>query len=327
VSELTNQPFLEPPDLSGLLDAKAKEIIKRMNCIQVGTISSFDATTQLAKVSINFKRRRKGAQYVAPGQTSDIIDDYNAMVQVPVFVLNGGGAYLSLPVASGDTCILLFNDVDIDGWLNSNQTLPPNSDRVHDLSDAIALVGIHSKLNPIANFNTLIASLIDKTGERLAQAGDLKATARTSASPGWVLCYGQAISRTTYDVLFAAIGTTYGAGDGSSTFNVPDFRGRTPVGLDNMGGTNADVLTNTFAPNRNTLGGAVGEEAHQLTIPEMPSHTHTLNANGTDLTGGQTSNVRTNSAYEHTATTSSAGGDQSHNNVQPGRMVNWEIKL
>jgi microcystin-dependent protein len=59
----------------------------------------------------------------------------------------------------------------------------------------------------------------------------------TAAPAGWLLCDGSAISRTTYADLFAAIGTNYGAGDGSTTFNIPDVRGRVPVGL----GTNASV--------------------------------------------------------------------------------------
>lgn len=63
-------------------------------------------------------------------------------------------------------------------------------------------------------------------------AGDLKATARPSAQQGWLICDGSAISRATYAVLFANIGTNYGPGDGSTSFNIPDFRGRFPLGAD-----------------------------------------------------------------------------------------------
>ncbi len=63
---------------------------------------------------------------------------------------------------------------------------------------------------------------------------------------GWLLCFGQAVSRTTYAALFNAIGTTYGAGDGSTTFNVPDLRGRVPAGKDNMGGTAGNRLNATM---------------------------------------------------------------------------------
>src|SRR5690606_40258069 len=60
--------------------------------------------------------------------------------------------------------------------------------------------------------------------------------------PGWLVCAGQAVSRTDYAELFAVFGTRYGSGDGSTTFNLPDLRGRVPVTLDNQGGTDAGRL-------------------------------------------------------------------------------------
>lgn len=79
---------------------------------------------------------------------------------------------------------------------------------------------------------------------------------------GWALCYGQAISRTQYAGLFAVIGTQYGAGNGSTTFNVPDLRGRVVAGRDNMGGTAANNLTETFfGTPTNALGNVGGNES------------------------------------------------------------------
>lgn len=90
----------------------------------------------------------------------------------------------------------------------------------------------------------------------------------TDAAPaGWLLCYGQAVSRETYAPLFAVIGDTFGVGDGSTTFNLPDMRGRFPLGKDNMGGSSANRVTNTDA---DTLGGADGDETKDL------AHTHTV---------------------------------------------------
>lgn len=74
-------------------------------------------------------------------------------------------------------------------------------------------------------------------------SGMLAPFAGTSAPSGWFLCYGQTVSRTTYAALFTAIGTTYGTGDGSTTFNLPDLRGRTIAGVDDMGGSAASRLT------------------------------------------------------------------------------------
>ena len=86
--------------------------------------------------------------------------------------------------------------------------------------------------------------------------GDVKMTALSAARAGWLLCNGSAVSRTTYSALFAGIGTTYGAGDGSATFNLPDMRGRVPVGRDS-GQSEFDVL---------------GEAGGAKTV----SHSHTL---------------------------------------------------
>lgn len=148
--------------------------------------------------------------------------------------------------------------------------------------------------------------------------------AGTVAPPGWLLCYGQAVSRSIYSGLFAVIGTTYGAGDGSSTFNVPDFRGRTPIGKDNMGGMDANRVTDN---NAEILGGAGGTEKHQLSILEIPSHSHNikilhLGGDGGDIDWNTGAAART---WVNTSTTST-GGDQPHNNMQPWIALNWIIK-
>ena len=96
-------------------------------------------------------------------------------------------------------------------------------------------------------------------------AGILAPFAGSTAPDGWLLCDGSAVSRTTYSSLFAVIATTYGVGDGSTTFTLPDLRGRMALGLDNMGGTSRDIVT---AATADTLGAETGEEMHQLTEDE-----------------------------------------------------------
>lgn len=89
----------------------------------------------------------------------------------------------------------------------------------------------------------------------------------TNTAPnGWFLCYGQAVSRTTYARLFDLIGTRFGIGDGSTTFNILDLRGRVPLGQDDMGGVSANRVTNAQA---DVIGGAAGDE-------DIPEHYHTV---------------------------------------------------
>lgn len=103
--------------------------------------------------------------------------------------------------------------------------------------------------------------------------------AGSTAPAGWLLCYGQAISRSENSALFAVIGTAYGEGDGTTTFNLPDLRGRIVAGKDNMGGTSSNRLSTFFGALATTVGGVLGAASKSLSVSEMPAHNH----------GGQTS--------------------------------------
>ncbi len=138
---------------------------------------------------------------------------------------------------------------------------------------------------------------------------------------GWLVCDGRVVARVEQAALFAVIGITYGAGDGVTTFNLPDMRGRVAVGLDNMGSGAARVVTDARA---SVLGGMFGEEKHQLTVAEMPAHAHTY---GQAYSGGRYDG---HSSPLYNATQSvqsgSAGGDQPHNNLQPSMALYWIIR-
>lgn len=155
-------------------------------------------------------------------------------------------------------------------------------------------------------------------------AGTLLDFAGASAPAGFFLCDGHAISRTAYVALFNNIGTTYGVGDGSTTFNLPDSRGRVHAGKDNMGGTSASRLVTNVAGA--TLGASGGAESHTLSATQMPSHTHATPAYGNaPAVNAQmaTSAAGFSGLY---ATTTSAGADAAHNNTQPTLIVNKIIK-
>jgi microcystin-dependent protein len=150
-----------------------------------------------------------------------------------------------------------------------------------------------------------------------------------TAPTGWFLCQGQAISRATYSVLFGIIGVTYGAGDGVSTFSLPDCRGRVVAAEDAGAGRIGGGFA--FGMNTGARGGVGGYYVHQLTVAEMPSHAHTFNdyyehAQGPHGGPLQFGNDFTPQGATTPNGTANAGSFQYHNNVQPTIIMQTIIK-
>jgi microcystin-dependent protein len=146
--------------------------------------------------------------------------------------------------------------------------------------------------------------------------GEIKLWVTGTAPSGWLSCDGSAVSRTTYASLFAVMGTTFGSGNGATTFNLPDFRGRAPVGI-GQGDTAEGGGTGTSR----SLASKFGAETHRLTVSQMPSHTHSE-------IGFKYGPAAAKGGTEHGAfltQTGPAGGDQPHNNMSPGLGINFII--
>ena len=155
------------------------------------------------------------------------------------------------------------------------------------------------------------------------------------APRGWALCDGQLLPIASYSALFSILGTTYG-GDGRTTFQLPDLRGRVPVHAGNGTGLST-----------RRLGEKGGREAEVLTLQQIPSHNHGNTANGVTVSSEGKGVVKTNVAagnfigdtpdgFSATAgtgklggvgATDNSGGNGSHNNMQPYQVVNYIIAL
>lgn len=141
---------------------------------------------------------------------------------------------------------------------------------------------------------------------------------------GWLICDGSAVSRTTYAELFKVIGTSYGAGDGSTTFNLPNKKGRLSAGYDS---TNSKF---------NAIGKHLGEETHTLTVAELPKDFPKLQKSiaydsGSTEAGFSAGEVKNYSSNEYKLKLSqnvftSTGNGEPHNNIQPTEVDNWIIK-
>jgi len=166
-------------------------------------------------------------------------------------------------------------------------------------------------------------------GCSVIQTGVIQLFAGVTAPDGWLLCDGAAVDRTTYSVLFTLIGANYGPGDGSTTFNLPDLRGRVPVGAGSGPGLTARALAESG-----------GEEAHVLSVSELAAHTHVDNghshsegtATASLINGGL--EAPASSAVPSLGTTgagfanlSDSGSDDAHNNMQPFLALNFIIKF
>lgn len=173
-----------------------------------------------------------------------------------------------------------------------------------------------------------VKSTCNDVRNKCAPAGSIEMYAGANAPSGWLKCDGSAVSRTTYAALFAAIGTTYGAGDGSTTFNLPNFNGRTPIGVGTSGTTGASS---------HALASKGGQETHThttgnftLTTSHIPSHTHVIaqrSGSGTSFSGwhwelssGISDAVyNTNESVNRAASSiGSTGGGQAHNHGATG---------
>lgn len=157
------------PSLTSLLELFQRNIMSSLNCHQVGEIVSFNSSTQTAEVSVKMTYQVNGK-----------IMEYPLLIDCPCIIVGGGKGRLTFPISSGDSCLVLFNDRDIDNWYASGQTMPPRTGRKHSFSDAIALVGLHNSQNKITDYLATGTEL--KYGDSTIKLEDNKVTLTNGSS-------------------------------------------------------------------------------------------------------------------------------------------------
>jgi microcystin-dependent protein len=218
-----------------------------------------------------------GTGTIASGPTTDL-------GSIPQAVVNVTGTTtitsFGTSAAKGTLRVLIFAGSLTLGYNATSLILPTASNITTAVGDAaIALY--------LGSGNWQVVSYQPASGAALAPVptGTVLAFAGPNVPNGFIICDGRAISRTTFAALFTAIGTLYGAGDGGTSFNVPDYRGRAMVGVDNMGGTPANRLTSVSRPGGwDGLAFFGGSEIYALTPAQLPAHTHS-GTTGTENVG------------------------------------------
>lgn len=218
----------------------------------------------------------------------------------------------------------VLSDSDIKDVLTSTDTksvLSANQGKILNESKQDTLVS-GTNIKTINGDSILGSGNISVGGEKIpiGTIFEFPTDDATKLPTGYLFCDGSAVSRTQYADLFGVIGTTWGSGDGSTTFNLPSKAGLVTVGV------------STDDEEFNTIGDTFGEKEHRLTINEMPSHNHSTVYMCSFPEG--VANSRTGYGYNEVAlnkssygnSVSNTGGGYAHNNIQPTVVSNFIIK-
>jgi hypothetical protein len=134
------------PDLEDIIEGATEDLLYDFNCHRVGIIEAFYPDDQTADVKLVDKS-------VINTTDGEVLTNYSLLEKCPTKINKGSKGGLTVPITKGDTCLVLFNDRDLDNWLVDGLVQRPNTLRTHDFSDAIALVGIRNQINKITDYN------------------------------------------------------------------------------------------------------------------------------------------------------------------------------
>ncbi len=151
------------PQLKDLLDLFKKDLLINVNCHHVASIQTFNPVNQTATATVNYKKTVFEPSALEGGYVP-VLKDYPVLLDCPVVCIGGGNGALTFPVSAGDECVVMFNDRDIDNWLQGSSASAVATPRLHSFSDGIILVGIRSLANVIPSYSSTHVELRTKDG-------------------------------------------------------------------------------------------------------------------------------------------------------------------
>lgn len=151
-------------NLRDVLSAFQFDLMSSLNCVKVGRIESFDAQKKTATVQLLVKR-------ILPDGTASLP---KPLLDCPVFTLQGNGGGFQAPVSSGDHCLVLFADRNLDAWFETGAANTPYDGRMHDLSDGIALVGINPLTSTLANYEASTVKMFLGSAQIACKGGKIR---------------------------------------------------------------------------------------------------------------------------------------------------------
>ena len=156
-------------NLSSVISHGFDEKIKNVHTSLPAFVVDFDPAAQTITAQVGIKKVIKTTQNE---QETLIPLDVPPILDVPVITPRGGGYSLTFPIAAGDECLLIFSERSIKDWLNVGQTVKPTTKRFHDLTDAVAIVGLSSLPRKIQNYNASALELRKDDGAAFIKISD-----------------------------------------------------------------------------------------------------------------------------------------------------------
>ena len=330
-------------DISGTLTGNVNVIIPALSKgydIRNSTSGSF---------TVNMKTATGSGQIIPQGQSIGVVCDGVSVRDTETPGIRSTSTVVNVSVATSlidiKVPVAISGTVSITGGLavsaastfSSNITMKAESEVRFADADSSHYIALQAPATVTANVTYTLphndgtsGQFLETNGSGILSFGDVLPVgtvlpfAGSGAQTGWLYCNGQAANRTTYSVLFTAIGTTYGVGDGSSTFNLPDLRGRVPAGLDVDASGFANRITVTASDVSGTvLGSTGGSQTHILTAGELPtSATYQKETSH----GGQSGTAGSGLAQSPAQTALTGANNEAHLNLQPTIILNYIIR-